>query len=83
MKSLLKLKKGLGKKYYPEILIKVVAQAISTYAMSCFQLPKGQCEEMEEMMRRFWWAQHHQESKIAYVSWKKMCKSELRGGLGF
>ena len=66
-----------------EILIKVVAQAISTYTMSCFQLPMGQCEEMEGMMRRFWWGQHHQESKIACVSWKKMCKSKLRGGLGF
>lgn len=66
-----------------EILIKAVAQAIPTYTMSCFQLPKDLCEEMEGMMRRFWWGQCHQESKIAWVNWKKMCKSKLRGGLGF
>ena len=36
-----------------EILIKAVAQVISTYTMSCFQLPKGLCEELEGMMRNF------------------------------
>lgn len=34
-----------------EILIKVVAQAITIYTMSCFQLPKGLCEELEGMTR--------------------------------
>ena len=32
-----------------EILIKAVTQAISTYTMSCFQLPKGLCEDLERM----------------------------------
>lgn len=40
-----------------EILIKVVAQSIPTYAMSVFQLPKGFCEELESMTRRFWGGQ--------------------------
>ena len=63
-----------------EVLIKVVAQAIPTYTMSCFQLPKGLCDEIESMMKRFLWGQ---ESKVAWVSWKKLCKSKLKGGIGF
>ena len=63
-----------------EVLIKVVAQAIPTYTMSCFQLPKGLCDEIESMMKRFLWGQ---ESKVAWVSWKKLCNSKLKGGMGF
>ena len=66
-----------------EILIKAVAQAIPMYTMSCFQLPKGLCDEIESMMRRFWWGQRGQEFKVAWVSWRKLCKSKLKGGVGF
>ena len=51
-----------------EVLIKAVAQAIPTYTMSYFQLPKGLCDEIEGLMRRFWWGQRQKESKIAWVN---------------
>jgi hypothetical protein len=44
-----------------EILIKVVAQAIPTYAMGCFDLTKGLCDEISSMIGRFWWSQQDNE----------------------
>ena len=66
-----------------EILIKAVAQAIPTYTMSCFLLPKGLCEDLERMTRNFWWGQKGEEAKMAWVGWKRMCTSKFEGGMGF
>ena len=66
-----------------EILIKVVAQAIPSYTMSCFLLPKCLCDDLEREMRSFWWGQKHQETKIAWVGWQKMCRPKSLGGMDF
>lgn len=66
-----------------EVLIKVVTHAIPTYMISCFQLPKSLCKDLEKMMRSFWWGQKQQESKMAWVSWKTMCKPKSLRGMGF
>ena len=36
-----------------EILIKAAVQAITTYIMSCFELPMGLCTEIESLIRKF------------------------------
>jgi hypothetical protein len=36
-------------------LIKSVAQATPIYGMSAFKFPKGLCEEMNAIVRKFWW----------------------------
>ena len=54
-----------------------------TYTMSCFQLPKTLCQDLESMMRSIWWGQKDKENKIVWVSWRKMCRSKLHGGMGF
>ncbi|XP_050242110.1 uncharacterized mitochondrial protein AtMg00310-like [Quercus robur] len=66
-----------------EILIKAIVQAIPTYTMSCFQLPQSLCEDLEGMMRNFWWGQKQQEFKMCWISWKRMCNSKASGGMGF
>ena len=37
-----------------EVLIKVVARAISTYAMSYFKIPNSLCDEMTSLIKNFW-----------------------------
>jgi hypothetical protein len=48
-------------------LIKVVAQAIPTYVMSCYLLPKELCNHMESMICNFWWGSNDDKRKIHWV----------------
>lgn len=51
-----------------EILIKVVAQAIPTYTMSCFKLLDSLCKELNSMMSNFWWGQKEKKRKMTWIS---------------
>uniref|UniRef100_A0A2N9GC52 Reverse transcriptase zinc-binding domain-containing protein n=1 Tax=Fagus sylvatica TaxID=28930 RepID=A0A2N9GC52_FAGSY len=66
-----------------EILIKAVAQAIPTYAMSVFRLPGSLCDEINSMISNYWWGQKQGERKIHWVGWKKLAISKEEGGMGF
>ena len=66
-----------------EVLIKVAAQAVPSYTMSCFKLPNGLCEKMTGMVRQFWWGQVKNEKKVAWMSWERMCLPKDKGGIGF
>ncbi|KAL3833965.1 hypothetical protein ACJIZ3_008701 [Penstemon smallii] len=65
-----------------EVLIKAVIQAIPSYVMSCFKLPKTFIRELESMISGFWWNDRG-ERKTHWVNWKTLCKSKKIGGLGF
>jgi hypothetical protein len=64
-------------------LIKAVIQAIPTYIMSCFMLPKNLCHQIERMACNFWWGSNMEHKKIHWINWKKVCKNKKLGGLGF
>lgn len=38
-----------------EVLLKVVALALSTYTMTCFLLPKTICKQVVSLLSNFWW----------------------------
>ena len=66
-----------------EVLIKAVAQSISTYTMGVFQLPIKLCDELNSMCARFWWGQVGNERKIHWKSWDKKTIAKKEGGIGF
>jgi ribonuclease HI len=65
-----------------EVLLKAVIQAIPTYTMSIFLLPKSLCHRINSMMRKFWWDHKDNLSRVAWMGWDKMSQSKDVGGLG-
>jgi len=63
-KKLVGWKEKLLSKVGKEILIKVVAQTIPTYTISCFKIPDSLCVEMISLIRNFWWGECKNERKI-------------------
>lgn len=66
-----------------EVLIKTVAQAIPTYSMSMFKLPKKICNDINSILAKYWWEQTQNEKKIHWINWGKLCKPKDKGGMGF
>ena len=46
-----------------EILIKMVAQAIPTYSMGLFLIPKSICDNINSILSKYWWGQTKEERK--------------------
>jgi len=66
-----------------EILLKAVVQAIPTFTVSCFKLLVGLCNEIESLIRKFFWGQKGEQRKIHWKKWETLCKPKTKGGLGF
>ena len=65
-------------------LIKSVAQAIPFYSTFVLQFPKGLCEQLDAIVRRFWW--NPKSDKGSYsspIAWAALCWPLKEGGLGF
>ncbi|XP_059431505.1 uncharacterized protein LOC132165008 [Corylus avellana] len=55
-----------------EVLLKAVIQALPTYCMSVFLLPRALCREINSQMRKFWWGHKENDSRalLAKQSWR-------------
>lgn len=50
-----------------EVMIKSVAQAMPTYAMGRFKLPRRLCEHIDSMLQIFWWGAKEGKRKMTWV----------------
>jgi hypothetical protein len=65
------------------ILISAVIQAIPTYMMSCFLIPKEICSQIERAICNFWWGTKEGHHKIHWKAKADLFKPKFSGGLGF
>ena len=47
-----------------EVLIKTVVQAVPTYSIDIFKIPKSLFETVNSTMAKYWWRQTKEEKKI-------------------
>ena len=66
-----------------EILIKSVAQVIPNYLMSVFKLPLGVCDDLNRMIRNYFWGAEKGKRKTHWYAWDKITRPKCQGGLGF
>ena len=66
------------------VLIKSMAAAIPSYAMSSFMLPSSLCSSLDRMFKNFWWGFPSKKTKnLSLKSWDSFCLPKDQGGLGF
>ncbi|XP_060965278.1 uncharacterized protein LOC133034246 [Cannabis sativa] len=65
-----------------ETLIKAVVQAIPSFAMSCFKVPKSICHKIQSLIAKFWWGSHD-TNKVHWKNWDVISVSKFFGRLGF
>lgn len=56
---------------------------VPTYAMNVFKFPDSLRDDIEALLRRFWWGKEETENKIHLVNWRKLCIDKVKGGIGF
>jgi exonuclease III len=66
------------------VLIKSVLSSLPIFQFSVFLAPSGIIKKMEAFIRKFFWkGGNHNDRKIPLVSWEKICKPQIEGGLNF
>ncbi|GJM95981.1 hypothetical protein PR202_ga12782 [Eleusine coracana subsp. coracana] len=66
-----------------EILLKSVAQAVTTYSISCFLLPVDTCKKMRSSISNYWWGSSVDNRHMHWMSWERLTSPKCKGGMGF
>ncbi|KAA3480785.1 reverse transcriptase [Gossypium australe] len=77
------IERYLGLPRGKEVFIKAILQAIPTFSMACFLLPKTLCKGLEGIIAKFWWQKSRNRKGIHWCAWKDLCRLKEDGGLGF
>jgi hypothetical protein len=65
------------------VLLKSVAAAIPSYAMSSFLLPISCYKELDKAFKNFWWGFPSKKTRnLSLKAWDSICIPKVLGGLG-
>lgn len=64
------------------VLIKSTLQSLHVYYMATTRLPTKVLHALTDLMRRFFWSKKEEGRYLAYVSWERITKPKMEGGLG-
>ncbi|GKV42304.1 hypothetical protein SLEP1_g49718 [Rubroshorea leprosula] len=63
-------------------LLNSVLSSLPVYLMSAYKIPKGILYSLDKIRRNFLWGGSREENKIKWVSWERVCRKKVCGGLG-
>ena len=66
-----------------EVMSQSDAQAIPAYMMGVGRLPLTLCDDLNRMVRNFWWGASKGKRKTHWQAWPKIQRHKLSSGLGF
>lgn len=65
------------------VMLKSVANAIPSYLMNFYLLPKSWCNELDRVTKDFWWGYKEGSTRhLSLKSWKSICVPKSVRGLG-
>lgn len=64
------------------VLAKSVLSSIPIYSVSTFKAPISVTNELDKIIRDFWWNHDGEERKLHTIHWDKICQHTYEGGLG-
>jgi hypothetical protein len=66
-----------------EVLLKSVVQAVPTYPMSCFLIPKDTWRKMKTVISNYWWGSSADNRHMHWQRWELLTRPKIAGGMGF
>ena len=64
-------------------MLQSILSPTPTFAMSCFKLHVGLCNQIQSVLTRFWWDAKDGDNKISWVAWDTLTLPKSLRGLGF
>jgi hypothetical protein len=66
-----------------EVFLKSVAQAVPTYLMSCFLIPKDTCRKMKTVILNYWWGSSADNRHMHWQRWELLTQPKFARGMDF